>query len=161
MSERTEVHRHIQKIVQNLLREQVSIRDMVSILEAIADNAVTTKDTAILTEKCRQALARQLTAQHLSKDRKLHAITLSPDIEEKISESSVLNIDFEKKFSASVSKLLEKFQYEDFVPVLLCMEKSRVQVKKAVETDLPQLCVMSVLEVAKGVPCEFHGQVEF
>jgi len=151
----------IQKIFQNLLREQVSIRDMVSILESIADNAVSTKDTAVLTEKCRQALARQITAQHLSKDRKLHAITIAPELEERISESTVLDIDFEKKFSVLVSKLLEKLQYEDFIPVLLCMEKSRFRVKRAVETDLPQLCVMSVMEVAKGVQCEFHGQVEF
>lgn len=146
----------IHKVIQNLLKEQVSVRDLVTILEALCDAAPKSKDITFLTEKTRQALARQITASQLSKDRQLHVITLSPDLEQTISESKTLDIEFEKKLAASALKMASEIQAKGFKPVLLCMEQSRPIVKRAV----PQLCVMSVLELAEGVKNEFYGQVE-
>ncbi|MBR5017513.1 MAG: FHIPEP family type III secretion protein [Spirochaetia bacterium] len=146
----------IHKVIQNLLKEQVSVRDLVTILEALCDAAPKSKDVTFLTEKTRQALARQITASQLSKDRQLHVITLSPDLEQTISESKTLDIEFEKKLAASALKMASEIQAKGFKPVLLCMEQSRPIVKRAV----PQLCVMSVLELAEGVKNEFYGQVE-
>ena len=146
----------IHKVIQNLLKEQVSVRELVTILEALCDAAPKSKDITFLTEKTRQALARQITASQLSKDRQLHVITLSPDLEQTISESKTLDIEFEKKLAASALKMASEIQAKGFKPVLLCMEQSRPIVKRAV----PQLCVMSVLELAEGVKNEFYGQVE-
>ena len=146
----------IHKVIQNLLKEQVSVRDLVTILEALCDAAPKSKDITFLTEKTRQALARQITASQLSKDRQLHVITLSPELEQIISESKTLDIEFEKKLAASALKMASEIQAKGFKPVLLCMEQSRPIVKRAV----PQLCVMSVLELAEGVKNEFYGQVE-
>lgn len=146
----------IHKVIQNLLKEQVSVRDLVTILEALCDAAPKSKDITFLTEKTRQALARQITASQLSKDRQLHVITLSPELEQTISESKTLDIEFEKKLAASALKMASEIQTKGFKPVLLCMEQSRPIVKRAV----PQLCVMSVLELAEGVKNEFYGQVE-
>ena len=146
----------IHKVIQNLLKEQVSVRDLVTILEALCDAAPKSKDIVFLTEKTRQSLARQITASMLSKDRQLHVITLSPELEQIISGSKTLDIEVEKKLSASALKLASEIQAKGFKPVLLCMEQSRPIVKRAV----PQLCVMSVLELAEGVKNEFYGQVE-
>ncbi len=146
----------IHKVIQNLLKEQVSVRDMVTVLEALCDAAPKSKDILFLTEKTRQALARQITASQLSKDRKLHVISLSPELEQVISESKTLDINLEKKLSDAALKLAGEVRAKGFKPVLLCMEQSRPVVKRAV----PQLCVMSVLELADGVQNEFHGQLE-
>ena len=146
----------INKVIQNLLKEQVSVRDMVTVLEALCDAAPKSKDILFLTEKTRQALARQITASQLSKDRKLHVISLSPELEQVISESKTLDINLEKKLSDAALKLAGEVRAKGFKPVLLCMEQSRPVVKRAV----PQLCVMSVLELADGVQNEFHGQLE-
>ena len=146
----------IHKVIQNLLKEQVSVRDMVTVLEALCDAAPKSKDISFLTEKTRQALARQITASELSQDRKLHVITLSPELEQIIADSKTLDIEFEKKLSDAALKLAGEVRTKGFKPVLLCMEQSRPAVKRAV----PQLCVMSVLELAEGVQNEFHGQVE-
>ena len=146
----------IHKVIQNLLKEQVSVRDLVTVLEALCDAAPKSKDISFLTEKTRQALARQITASQLSKDRKLHVISLSPELEHAIFESKTLDMEFEKKLSDAALKLAAEIRAKGFKPVLLCMEQSRTVVKRAV----PQLCVMSVLELADGVQNEFHGQVE-
>ena len=146
----------IHKVVQNLLKEQVSVRDFVKVLEALCDAAPKSKDITFLTEKTRQALARQITASQLSKDRQLHVITLSPELEQIIAGSKTLDIEVEKKLAAAAIKMAGEIQKNGFKPVLLCMEQSRPIVKRAV----PQLCVMSVLELAEGVKNEFYGQVE-
>ncbi len=146
----------IHKVIQNLLKEQVSIRDLVSVLEALCDAAPKSKDITFLTEKTRQALARQITASQLSKDRQLHVMTLSSEIEQIIADSKTLDMEFEKKLAASALKMAAEIQAKGFKPVLLCMEQSRPIVKRAV----PQLCVMSVLELADGVKNELYGQVD-
>ena len=146
----------IHKVIQNLLKEQVSIRDLITVLEALCDAAPRSKDITFLTEKTRQALARQITASQLSKDRQIHVMTLSPEIEQVILDSKTLDIEFEKKLAASALKMAAEIQAKGFKPVLLCMEQSRPIVKRAV----PQLCVMSVLELADGVKKELYGQVD-
>ena len=146
----------IHKVVQNLLKEQVSVRDMVTVLEALCDAAPVSKELSFLTEKTRQALARQITASQLSKDRKLHIITLSPELEQLISDSKTLDMELEKKLASSALKMAGELRAQGLNPVILCMEHSRPLVKQAV----PELCVMSVLEMAAGFQNQFHGQVE-
>src|SRR6185503_3233350 len=77
----------VQKILQNLLRERVSIRDLETILETLGDYAPRIKDTEVLTEYVRHALARGICQQHRAADGKLHAVTLDPSLEDFIANS--------------------------------------------------------------------------
>jgi len=77
----------VQKVLQNLLRERVSIRDMVTVIEALADHAVTTKSPEILTEFVRQALSRLITKQYTANDGKLYVMMLDQEIEELVTQA--------------------------------------------------------------------------
>ena len=74
-------------MLQHLLREGVSIRDLGTILEAIGDRAMLTRDPAVLAESARQALGRTITAAYLDEDKTLHAISLDPALEHEVAES--------------------------------------------------------------------------
>ena len=74
----------MQKVLQALLREQVSVRNMVVILETLADYAGVTKDPVFLAEKCRQALGRQICLQYADQDRTLRVLTIDSSLEQKI-----------------------------------------------------------------------------
>src|SRR5262249_46800464 len=71
----------IQKVLANLLRESVSVRDLLTIVETLADHAAQTKDPAVLTEHVRHALSRSITGRYLTEDKTLHLITLAPQLE--------------------------------------------------------------------------------
>src|SRR5690606_35824474 len=80
-------HGEVQKVLQNLLKEGVPIRDLVTILEARADRAKFERDIDVLTEAARQALARTISKQYVSDGDKLHVITIHPRLEQEITES--------------------------------------------------------------------------
>src|SRR3954454_12929550 len=79
----------IQRVLQNLLRERVSVRDLVTILEAIADQARLTKDPEILSEHARAALGRQITGQYAAEDGRLHVMTLAPALQNELARTMV------------------------------------------------------------------------
>jgi len=103
---------NIQKVLQGLLREQVSIRNMVSILEAIADFAPLTTDTRFLIEKARQALGNQLCHQYADENRTLHVLTLDPSLEQKIVDSKAQNS------SGDISAALEPSLHSAWIRIL-------------------------------------------
>ncbi|MFN2364424.1 MAG: flagellar biosynthesis protein FlhA, partial [Halarsenatibacteraceae bacterium] len=77
----------IQKVLQNLLWEDIPINNLLTIMETLADYAPRTKDTGLLTEYVRQALSRQITNQYLNQDDKLHAVTLDPELEDELNQA--------------------------------------------------------------------------
>ena len=85
----------IQRVLQSLLSEGVSIRDLGTIVEAIGDKARTTRDTSLLSEYARQALGRAITAPHLDEQLRLRAITLDPAIEQEVATSITQTTDGE------------------------------------------------------------------
>ena len=158
----------IQRILGNLLHERVSIRDMVTILETIADLAVTTKDTDRLTEHVRQALARQIIEPLVDKDKKLPVLTLDPQIEQQILASiqpsdfgTYLGLDPKvlQELIQSLLKEVEKMTLKGYSPVLVCAPLVRINLKRATERQIPQLTILSYNELINGVQVQSVGMV--
>jgi flagellar biosynthesis protein FlhA len=162
----SEVHR----VLQNLLKERVSIRDLGTILETLGDYGVRTKDPEILAEYCRHALARSICEQYAEKDGKIYVIALDPRTEDKINSTiertergTFLNMSPKdiNRFIESVSKEIEKLVSAGHSPVLLCSPQIRAQVKKIVDTTKLNVAVLSYNEIVAGVSVESLGTVEY
>lgn len=153
----------IQKVCANLLKEQVSIRDMVKILETLADRGNTIKDPDILTEYVRSALARSITKTLVDKDGVLKVFTLDPSIEEIIvnalsDDQSILNINAEesKLIINAVAQAINN-AFIDNQPVVLCSSVIRRHFKRLTEKYLPNLFVISYNEVPTNVEVQQAG----
>src|SRR5690606_22575525 len=138
----------VQKVLQGLLREQVSIRNVVSILESLADYGKLTKDVPYLIEKARQGLARQITLQYVDDERQLHVITLEPSLEQKIIDSRVetatglvagLAPDIHRKYITALMNTVRTVQDQGYYPIILCQEAARPLVKESTKRDMPDL----------------------
>ncbi len=158
----------IQKVLQGLLREQVSIRNMVVILETLGDYAGVSKDSGFLTEKVRQALGRQICLQHAEEGKNLRVLTLAPDLEQKIIDSRVetpagaaaaLEPQLQRRFINGLTNAVKQVQDQGHAAVLLCSEAARLLVKSSTVRELPHLVVLSVPEVASDVRVESLGEV--
>jgi flagellar biosynthesis protein FlhA len=159
----------IQRVLQSLLREGVSIRDLGVIVEAIGDKARLTRDPALLAEYARQALGRQITAPFLAEDRTLRAIALDPTVEQEVSESITATSDGEylamepSRAHALVTTLRDRVDTAATLgarPVLLCSARVRRHLRRLCEQSIPQLAVCSYNEIAPGIRVETVGIVE-
>lgn len=160
----------IQRVLQLLLRERVSIRDLETILEAIADVAGRTHDSEILTEYARHSLARSLCQQYKAEDSRIHCITLDPSLEELLSKSVERS---EHGATLTLAPALQtrvveaiRLQVEQATsatkgrpPVLLCPPQVRPWVRKMIEMQLPMVAVLSYNEIVRGFEIESHGMV--
>jgi len=160
----------VQKVLQNLLKEQVSIRDLRTILEQLADYGPTTQDTDILTEYVRQAMARPITKQFQSEDGSLSVMTLDREVEELI-QSSIQKTEIASFLALEptvAEKLLVKLQEAVEVmtpkletsPVLLASPGIRHHLRKFVERFLPDLAVLSHSEITPSVQIKTLKVVE-
>ena len=160
----------IQRVLQALLRERVSIRDLESILEAIADVAPRTKDTEILTEYARNALARTLCHQHRGDDGRIHCVTLDPSLEELIRNgldrsdrgvvlalAPALQARIVDAVRAEVEAATPASRGRS--PVILCSPQIRPWVRKMMEAALPTVAVLSYNEIVRGFEVESHAMV--
>ncbi|TWH60076.1 flagellar biosynthesis protein FlhA [Desulfitobacterium sp. LBE] len=159
---------HLQKVLSNLLRERVSIRDMVTILETLADYASTTKDLDRLTEYVRQSLARQIVQPLLGMDKQLPVLTLDPKLEQLILDSiqpsdfgSYMTLDPRvlQELMQSLVREIEKMVLKGYNPVLVCAPVVRINLKRVTERQLPQLMVLSYNELVHGVQVQAVGMV--
>jgi len=146
----------VQKVLQNLLRERVSIRNLVTILEALADFAPTTKDVDILTEYVRNALANEIYQPYVAEDGKLYAITLDPAVERLITDtvrhSERVNAPdlpqpVLRQLYDNLQKLMDKMSRDGKVPLVLCSPVVRPYFRKLVEPVFPSLAVLSYTEL--------------
>jgi flagellar biosynthesis protein FlhA len=159
----------IQRVLQSLLREGVSVRDLGVIVEAIGDKARLTRDPALLAEYARQALGRSITAPFIGADRKLRAIALDPMIEQEVSESITQTSDGEylamepSRAQALVMALRDRSDgasAQGSRPVLLCSARVRRHLRRLCEQTLPHLAVCSYNEIVPGIRVETVGVVE-
>ena len=153
----------IQRVLQSLLRENVSIRDLGAVIEAVGDKARLTRDPAMLAEYARQALGRTIVAPYLDADNTLHAIALDPSFEQELAEALVQTADGEflaidparaQGLVQACAMQVEHTLSEGGRPVLLCSARVRRHLRRLVEQRLPQLAVCSYNEVAPGVGVE-------
>jgi flagellar biosynthesis protein FlhA len=158
----------IQKVLQNLLRERVSIKDIVSILESLADYAGATKDTDILTEYVRQKLAPAICGQYLGQDRSLTAFALHPAVEQILVDSLrqtelgarlVLDPSLVQELLQAFRVQVERVSERGLVPVVLCSPRIRLHVRRLVEQNFPMLGVISFAEIPPDISVETIGMV--
>lgn len=147
----------IQSVLQNLLAERVSIRDLTPILESMANHARMTKEPDILTEHARQAIARSICHPLKTPQGMLQAITLSANLEQLLSDAVMrteqgfsLNLEPQlaqqvvQQISAKVEEVASKGVH---LPILICSSKIRLLLKRLTERALPMLTVLSYNEI--------------
>lgn len=158
----------IQKVLSKLLREKVSIRDMVTIFETLADYGTYTKDPDVLTEYVRQSLSRQITQQFSQKGETLRVITVGPGLEKKIAESvqqsdqgSYLALDpastqsVYQKLTEQVNRLIQSGQQ----PVVLTSPTIRMYLRQVIERTMQDIPVLSYSELEPNVEIQSVGVV--
>ena len=158
----------IQKILQGLLKEQVSIRNLVAILETLGDFSSISKDTGYLVEKTRQSLGRQICLQYADDNRKLHVLTINPPLEKIIIDSrmetvtgdvAALESEFQRNWVNSVANTVKSARDKGSWPVILCSESARPLVRSTIIRDMPDLVILSVPEIAEGIQIESLGEI--
>ena len=156
----------VQKVLQNLLRERVPIKDLLTILEALADYAGNIKDTEILTEYVRNRIGRTIVSNYLTPQNKLDIITINPDLEQYIHENIQKSIQgsFPAIDPAITTKILEKIdaileKSQAPKPIILTSPRIRVAFKRLIEMAFPQLAVLSLNEIPNSVEFEGVGTV--
>ncbi len=156
-------------MLQALLSEGVSIRDLGAIVESIGDKARLTRDPSLLAEYARQALGRAITAPYLDDSRTLHAITLDPSIEHEVvsaitqtTEGEYLAMEparAQAMLTALRSQSDQAAAKGGIRPVLLCSARVRRHLRRLIEQTLPHLAVCSYNEIASGISVETIGVV--
>jgi len=157
----------IQKVLANLLKEGVSIRDMVTILETLADYAPSAHDPDILTEYVRQALGRAISRKFIN-DNKSNVITIDPKLEQIIMESvqrtengSYITIEPEvtNTILSSLSKQVQRLVELGQQPIVLASPVVRLYFKRMTERFLPGLIVLSYSEIDPNIEVQSIGMV--
>ncbi|MCD6290976.1 MAG: flagellar biosynthesis protein FlhA [Anaerolineae bacterium] len=159
----------IQKVLQNLLSEQVSIRDLVSIVEAVVNRVHETQDPDVLSEYARLALSRSITNQWRGPDGALHVVTLGPSVESALASALqptdwgmtiVMNPDQMQSLVRAIAAQTEQMAARGYQPVLLCSSRIRLPLRRLLQRALPTVAVLSYNEVALGVEVYTEGMVE-
>lgn len=157
----------VQKVLQKLLKENVSIRSLSAIFEALADYSVFTKNTDVLTEYVRQALSRQLTTQYV-RNGVVHALQVGAGIEKKLAESiqrtehgDILAIDPESSNQViqSLTQKLEQMAKLGIRPIILTSAGIRMYVRQLVERSLADVPILSYNELEPHVEVQSVGVV--
>ncbi|MCR5663206.1 MAG: flagellar biosynthesis protein FlhA [bacterium] len=160
----------VQKVLQNLVKERVSIRDLVSILETLADHVNLTKDPEMLTEFCRVTLSRAICKEYCNNEGTINVITLDPQIEQMIQNSitttntgSFLNVDpnVGQEILQAISNQVDILQGKGLQPILLVSPSIRPALRKLTERSFPNLIVLSWNEIAPKVNVNSVGMVSY
>jgi flagellar biosynthesis protein FlhA len=160
----------VQKVLQNLAREQVPIRDLVTIFETLSDFGRFAKGVDFLTERVRESLSRVITLRLQDESGVLSVFALSPKLEQKIKDSMQgdLNQGWQlglppaeiQSIVKSASAAAEQMAMAALTPILLAHPDVRFVVRKIIEGTLPQLFVISYNEIAQGAQLKSLGTVE-
>ncbi len=158
----------IQKVLQNLLRERVSIRNLSTIMEILADYAGMTKDVNVLTEYVRAGLARQICKQHQMPDGTIPVITIDPKLEDMVLDSvqetgttsyPVLAPDVIENITNSLSAMMEKAVSLNYTPIVMCSPRVRMYIRRLIERLFPNLVVLSHSEITPEAKVRSLGMV--
>lgn len=158
----------VQRVLQQLLREQVSVRNLPSILETLLDTSGTSKNPVLLVEAARQGLGRALVRPLLSEDGGLRVLTLDHSLEEELSRafnpqappanSTGLQPSFVRRILDSLRQLAGD-QVAQTAPILLCGTPARFHLRRLLEPFLPKVVVLSPLEIPPMIPVQSLGTV--
>ena len=158
----------VQKVLQNLLRENISIKDRVTILETLADNARNTKDIELLTEYVRMAMSRSICAGLVDETNSITVATLSLEVENIIGNSLQRSIngtypaidpDTTNKIFSSIQNTVESIHFNNNRTILLVSPKIRAPFRKLVDMVFPNITVLSLNEIPSDVQIKAQGIV--
>ena len=159
----------VQKVLQNLLEERISIRDLLTIVETLADCAPLTKDPDLLTEYVRNKMSRSIISPHIGEDGNLKLITMSQDVEDillkgiqKTEHGSYLSVDpsIADSIISSIKMEAEKAMSKNIQPILLTTPLIRRHLRKMVEYFVPSLMVLSQSELLNDIGFIAIGKVK-
>ncbi len=157
------------KVLQNLLREQVSIRDLRTVFETLSDEAHRSKDPEILTESVRKALARGITRKYVTDDGSIQVITMGRRLEEIVSNSLlqteqgvqlVMDPQSANTMITNIANTIERHPEIAGQPILLTSPTARRHIFKLTSRFIPQLIVLSHSEISAEASISSVGQVE-
>lgn len=158
----------VQKVLQNLLRERVSIKDMVTILESLADNSRNTKDIELLTEYVRFALGRGICNSLIDENNTVSVVTLDPRIEDMVGKNiqksmqgSFPAIDPENtsKILNSMKNTFDSVVFYENQPIVLVSPKIRSAFRRLIEMVFPSVTVLSLNEIPNDVEIKTEGVI--
>lgn len=150
----------VRRVLQNLVKERVSIRDLTSILEALIDNLHMTKEPDMLTEFVRMGLARNICKEYVNNEGTLNVITLDPAIEQTLSAAlrqtdagTHLQLDPQngQEILKAIDEQVKLFEERGFQPIVLTSPAIRPSVRRLCERSFPALVVLSWNEIAPQV----------
>ncbi|MCU0595115.1 MAG: flagellar biosynthesis protein FlhA [Desulfobacterota bacterium] len=159
----------VQKVLQSLLREQVCIRDMLTIVESLADYASLTKDPDLLTEYVRHRLARSFISPHVDEAGVLNLFTLNQEVEDtlvrgihKTEHGTYLSVEpgIADALVRSIKKTAETAMVKNLQPILVTSPQLRRHLKKMVEHFVPSLMVLSQTELLSDMKFKSMGEVK-
>ncbi len=159
----------VQKVLQNLLEERISIRDLLTIVETLADCAPLTKDPDLLTEYVRNKMSRSFISPHIGEDGYLKLITMSQNVEDilikgiqKTEHGSYLSVDpnIADSIISSIKKEAEKAMSKNIQPILLTTPLIRRHLRKMIEYFVPSLMVLSQSELLSDIGFKAIGKVK-
>jgi flagellar biosynthesis protein FlhA len=160
----------IQRVLQNLLRERVPIRDLESIVETLGDWASKTKDPEILTEYARNTLARTICAQYKDEAGVIHCVTVDPATEDyiqgniqRLEHGSTLSVppDRQSQLAQNLKQQVEQAASSagGANVVVLCSPQVRLWLRRLIEPLSPQTPVLALNEIIRGIEVQAHGVV--
>ena len=159
----------IQKIMQELLKEQVSIRNTPAILETISDIYPLAKNVSITVENVRQTLGRQIALQYADENNVLHVMKVDNEITQKLIEGRIdlvsgpvvsITPEAQRAWIYSLQKSFMTFHQNGYMPVLLVQQEARILVKVSTEKEFPTLAVLSYPEIPTDIQVETLGVVK-
>jgi flagellar biosynthesis protein FlhA len=158
----------VQKVIQNLLRERVSVRDLLTVVETLADYGAMSKDPDLLTEYVRQKLARGFLSPFIQGDGVLPVLLIDPQVEERLGKAiqhtehgAYLAAEpaLTEAVMASVKKETEKMAANNMQPIILCSPVLRRHLRRLVESSAPAIMVISHAEVVPTIRLQSVGKV--
>lgn len=165
----------VEKVLQNLLKEKVSVRNLSTILETMADQALITKESDLLTEYVRQALAETIVQPYLTKAGTIQSLTVDPDVERMLNsavqelkkagapvrEGALLPPEMLQKFYSGLAEEVEQVVHKGHQPIIVTSPLQRTIIRRLVEAVFPNLVVLSYAEIPARVQIESIGIVRF
>jgi flagellar biosynthesis protein FlhA len=158
----------LQKVMQNLLRERVAVRDLETIIETLGDYAARTKDLDVLTEYVRNALSRAICKQYVDDRDRMWVVTLDPAVEELInghlerSERGTTNTmppQTAQQIVQQISGKVNELTAAGRSAVILCSPQVRLALRRMIESALPQVAVLAYNEIVPQIAVEAVGMV--